>query len=262
MVPKSRWLRKQAPTQKVPIRLRRGAVTHVALICERPEVQKHLPQIFIGNHSCFTKKLLASIASTCPSSVQFWRRPTSWNTSSVMVQVIQAIAAALATFKDVQFVLCMDCAPVHLTAEVLQAAAARKFWILPVPAKTTWLLQPLDCSVFASYKAFLRKSYRTLKMQHPEGEIRAEQWLAMLIDVATVFLNGRSWAEAFQSVGMASDRCKLSRPLQRLMQGLPSACAASPVLRPRADEVRNLLPVGKPIHYWKLFPGQRLVLRL
>ena len=173
----------------------RGSVSHVAIIADRPEVQKRLPQVFIGNTHCFTLGLMAEVVGTTPEFVHLFRRKSSWNNIENMISVLELLAAALAHFPDLQPILALDTVRCHIAPRILSKAAELKLWIAPVPAGLTYLLQPLDVSCFAQYKAFLRSAYRIARMA--TGALSARQWIMLLFQVCTDFLNSTPWAPAF-----------------------------------------------------------------
>ena len=51
----------------------------------------------------------------------------------------------------------MDAAPFHLAEAVLDAIAAARTWFVCIPARLTWLLQPLDTHAFLRVKRGLRR---------------------------------------------------------------------------------------------------------
>jgi hypothetical protein len=173
----------------------RGSVSHVAIIADRPEVQKRLPQVFIGNTHRFTLGLMAEVVGTTPEFVHLFRRKSSWNNIENMISVLELLAAALAHFPDLQPILALDTVRCHIAPRILSKAAELKLWIAPVPAGLTYLLQPLDVSCFAQYKAFLRSAYRIARMA--TGALSARQWIMLLFQVCTDFLNSTPWAPAF-----------------------------------------------------------------
>ena len=75
-----------------------------------------------------------------------------------MLQVLTEIAIVLAEFPGFQCILVLDCAPIHLTSRVLRMASDLGIWLLPVPARCTFLLQPCDTHVFSPYKAFCEEA--------------------------------------------------------------------------------------------------------
>ena len=217
VVHKRYWSSEAAPSQKIQKEMHRGSVTHVAVIANKPEVQKKLPQVFLGNKHIFTHNLLSNYVEDRPENVSFWRGTTSWNTAAVMVNIIHMIGGALAEFPGFQPILMLDCAACHCTAEVAKAAALHKIWLCFIPAKLTHMLQPLDTRVFSAYKSYLRTEYRKVKSQSGSGIVTKEGWLRILTQVASDFLN-KDWQRAFQSVGATKSRSDVSSELVHLIQ--------------------------------------------
>ena len=56
-----------------------------------------------------------------------------------------------------QPVLVMDACRLHLHRSLAEACLREGVWLVIVPARLTWLLQPLDTHAFQPYKHFLRE---------------------------------------------------------------------------------------------------------
>lgn len=259
VVSKQWWPGEVRPQQKVPKKDLRSMVTHVGLCTHHTGLQGRLPQIFLGNHHCFTPELVDHITQVAPGKVKFWRRNSSWNSSRLMCDILLMIAIAVAEFPGMQPILVMDCASIHLTREVLRTASALGIWVLPVPARCTFLLQPCDTHVFSPYKAFLRNAYRDSKDEN--GIVSPERWAQSLVDVATHFLCGRPWASAFEETGLIGNRTRFTRDLASLAVLPVQAPAPMPTVR----VVREVLPRGRRILYNQLLSeplGRQIRLRL
>ena len=59
-----------------------------------------------------------------------------------------------------QVVLLLDTASAHICPKFLRAASRKGIVVQYIPAKLTWLLQPLDTHVFARFKQFLIQEFR------------------------------------------------------------------------------------------------------
>ena len=189
VVSKQWWPGAARPVQRMPKKDLRSMITHVGLCTHRSDLQAVLPQIFIGNHYCFTTDLVQHVGQVAPGRVKFWCRKSSWNNSELMCDILREIALALTGFPSIQPILVMDCAGIHLTARILQTASALGIWVLPVPAGFTFLLQPCDTHVFSPHKAFLKHAYRASKDR--TGTVTPEAWARNLINVATKLMCGR-----------------------------------------------------------------------
>ena len=236
----------------------RGAVTHVALICDRSDVQPKLPQVVICNSHRFTKSLLASVASVQPSSVHLFRRKSSWNNTSCMCEILELLAKALKDFPAFQPILLLDTCSCHVSDVVSAKAAALGIWLVPVPPGLTHLLQPLDVYTFSGYKQFLRSAYRKACLR--DGHVSPPSWLKLLFQACTQYLNSRQWSAAFSQVGLGPPCAAASQELQAIFpDGLPrqrDACLTS-------AELAKLLPKGKAfraIHWVRAPAGRKRIL--
>ncbi|CAE7292315.1 unnamed protein product [Symbiodinium sp. CCMP2592] len=208
------------PAGKVPCGPRkppRNTATLLAMISSEGTLQKCLPQILIGNERCFPRRLLLSAqTASAATTVQYWRRKSSWVNGPVMVQALEELAKALGPLRlsdSKQIVIVWDCCRVHLTEEVLTACKRLHFWLLFVPTHITSLLQPLDTCVFGPLKQRMRRRYA--EAMRGSGCISVAQWLQLLQEVTVTMLSERSWQKSFRSVGI-SGSAPLSADLQHL----------------------------------------------
>ena len=74
---------------------------------------------------------------------------------------MRLLAATLAPFSATrQLILLFDAVPLHLADEVFDELRLRSIWFLVIPARVTWLLQPLDTHAFATHKRYLNMSFQ------------------------------------------------------------------------------------------------------
>jgi len=237
----------------------RGSVSHVAIIADKPDVQKCLPQVFIGNRHRFTLGLMAEVVGSKPEFIHLFRRKSSWNNIENMISVLELLAAALGHFPDLQPILLLDTVRCHIAPNILRKAAELKLWIAPVPAGLTYLLQPLDVRCFAQHKSFLRSAYRAARIA--SGALSARQWMTLLFQVCTDFLNATPWAPAFCSVGIGAGEPRLGTELRILF---PDGCD-SPGACLTAGEFMRILPEGsglRPIEFARAVLCRRRLLHV
>ena len=222
------FVKKLLRTRKGVVKIRkkelRGSVSHVAIIADRPDVQRVLPQVFIGNKHRFTLGLMEAVTGDKPAFVHLFRRKSSWNNIENMSAILDHLAAALGDFPNLQPILVLDTVRCHISPSILQKAASLKIWLAPVPAGLTYLLQPLDVSCFAQYKDFLRSRYRVTRMA--AGSVSAHQWMRLLFQVCVEFLNSKSWVPAFRLVGIGAHVVHLSTELSILFPNGPQSAGA------------------------------------
>lgn len=241
----------------------RGAVTHVAFITHDTTVQPKLPQIIIGNTRRFTPDLLSVMADRKPNNVVLIRAKSAWNTTLHMMRIIGLLGAALQEFPQFQPVLVLDTASCHTTPRLVRCAGANNIWISFVPAKLTYLLQPLDTHVFASYKLRLRRLYREAKLDG-HGVVSVIKWLELLFDMCTKFLCSGKWRKAFERTGMLGTRPQnLSSELQAICADVVVTTGAASL--PSKEDLQLMMPRGTMVPYVDLWwkpagRGRRIVL--
>ena len=242
----------------------RGAITQICCICNDAAIQSMLPQVFVGNEHCFTRKLLQSMSTYCdqPGNVLLRRRKSSWNSCTLMMEYVVLLASCLLPFAQRQPILLMDVAQCHIGRDVLAKAAELKLWLIFVPSRVTWLLQPCDTHCFYAMKAFLRRAWSQARSAHEGGVVPREAWLKLLFDVSAVFLASRPWAPAFVALGIIGNRRALSSALREV---LPAEGCEAPTGQPRLASLKCIFPARHCISYPKLFraiPGARKFWRL
>jgi len=149
-----RGFRKRAATEKgIQKNEMRGSITYLTFSCDRGEVQSLLPQILLGNKRCFTPALLQAVREHMPPNVHVMRENSSWVSSAVMMRCLELLSHALQSVSaQLQIVVLLDTARAHLGLEVARRAAELHIWLIIISAGLTWLLQPLDVCIFASFK--------------------------------------------------------------------------------------------------------------
>ena len=123
----------------------RSCLTHVACLCDVPEIEAVLPHFFIGNESVLLLYVQRSVTPSLAKNVFLLRRKSAWVNGDVMLTIVKTIAMVLKPYKhQYQPILLWDALKSHLSSSVLRAAGARGIWAIVIPAKITWLLQPAD----------------------------------------------------------------------------------------------------------------------
>ena len=202
---------KRMPRVRVPLSRRRTYLTYVALVCDAPEAQRVLPQVIVGNFHTLPAAKMGALRAALPCNVTLIRQRSAWNDNVLCSSIIRMIAAALAPFAGVyQPIIFLDAARCHLKWNVFAACARVGIWPIVVPAKMTWLLQPLDTHVFASFKRHLQAAVlRARCAAAVEGDV-LEQLLAALCEAVDAVLSNGSWAHAFASNGFGVGQAGLS----------------------------------------------------
>ena len=125
-------------------------------------------------------------------------------------------------------VLVLDCAPQHLADNVVNHARRLRIVLLYVPARLTWLLQPLDTHVFACLKRRLHALQLEARCESVDGVLLGTHWLELLCRAAQEVLSGCDWAMR-------------GRALEYLSASLPL-----PLQAPTHAEILNLIGGRRP----------------
>ena len=176
----------------------RGAMTHVAVIRDHSEIQLELPQVFTSNKIFISLKAYKQVDQASPRNLFIVRQDSGWNNNDIMSKIIRLLGKALAPRRgQVAPIIFMDTARCHGHARVLRAC--RDTGIVPIfiPAKATWLLQPLDTHAFALYKAALRRAYNDAHIDSGNHVLDTVSWIWILVKVTQQVLQGRTWKRSF-----------------------------------------------------------------
>jgi len=257
-----KWLR-DGGGQHVPKWKQRRYMSHVGVVCDRPDVQAVLPQIVIGSGATLLLRDIFALRRGRPRNVRLIRRTTAWNTSKLMACLIRQIAAVLAVDglapATTQVMLIVDAARIHYTPEVLRACRAARFWLIVVPAQMTFLLQPLDTHAFALYKTHLQRAYQRARIGSLSinGDISIAEFLPCIDHAIQSALEARPWAAAFDSDGFGDRQRSLGGRVKRRLQ--LSADPEVPSTRPTDAQLLSCFPRRTRPDFallWSLFDEQ------
>lgn len=137
---------------------------------------------------------------------------------------------------------------------VLTAFGAYRLLVCFVPAKMTWALQPCDTEAFAIYKRGLGMKLEREALDSDTGRIG---WLALvkaIRDVVKDEINTRSWAKAFDDVGLRGNQLTLSprfRNKLELAEAYVPHCNGFPSL----EMLQDIMPSKAVVPIRSLFAG-------
>lgn len=246
VVPRRHW----GPYGRRPVvrsKKTRGAVTYVSLNCDSPSLQPKLPQFILGNERRLTRHMLAVAEDERPPNVRVWRDKSSWNNHTVMCRILRALASVLRTQAPYfQPVLVLDVAACHLHASVMQTASNLGIWLHFVPAKLTFLLQPLDTHCFTTFKFQLRRMFSEARSRSQNGDVTPVEWLRILMALPKQVLAAHVWRPAFEQNGLGG-----ARPCRDAVQSLTDSVCQDELLScfPTVDELQAVWPKARKLEY-------------
>ena len=192
----------------------RGCLTHVAIVCDRPEMQPLLPQVVIGNHAVLPLYIQKEIEPHLHKHVFLVRRKSAWVDATYMITIMELLGKVLKPFLNkFQPILLMDALPAHIAPTVFCAAAKSGIWVVIVPAKLTWLLQPADTHLFYKYKMYLRKRYLKSMARCEEGALQLRAVLKAINDAVRYVCQAHEWGKAFDGNGFGQRQRHVRRAI-------------------------------------------------
>ena len=230
---------------------RRGAITYLACICSDEELQSSMPQFFIGNKHRFTVALLKVLRHTTPANTHVWREDSGWMDQAKMARALKVLAESLKpVLKHRQVILILDHASAHVSAKLVNLACRLGLWVVYVPAKLTWLLQPLDTHCFANFKQSLKQKHTKLRLTTEHGDVSSKQWMDLLFEAMLEDVRGKAWRHAFESTGYIDCQRWINQGVrEHTFQG---AFGPLPASMPSAKDVQYMSPKHKRMPYLQL----------
>ena len=235
---------------RISLREARGHMTYVAAIADDPEVHRRLPQILLPHTERMTRADRQRLSAVAAPIVHM-QGTKGWVTAEVFCDILTRLRRACREVHPGRpVVLVMDCAPQHLSRQVLVHIARLGLFVALVPASMTWLLQPLDTHVFQHLKAAISSAQTTCRGESPGGVMPPGRW----IDIAAAAIRqhvvdtdsaGRMKANGLRGPGDTL-RPRIS---EALGSALPLALAP-----PSAEEFAELLGRAAP-HMLELLLG-------
>ena len=227
--------------QRVSQAQKRTYLSHVAFICDDPTLQHLLPQVLIGNEHTLKAGALADLRAACPPNMRILRRKSAWVDAPLMATLIRWLSAALAPYVGVlQPLLYLDACRAHTHRVVFNACRTARVWPVVIPARLTWLLQPLDTHVFLIYKIALQKACQEARVRSAEGDLDIGGLVACVRDTTVSVLEGRSWAHAFDADGFGPTQAGVRASVLTHINA--TAPLAVPSARPTAEQLRPCFP--------------------
>ena len=157
------------------------------------------------------------------------------------------IQALLPQFVLLNIIL-LDVAPCHIDASVISAANRLNLWLIYVPARLTFMLQPLDVSCLQAYKSVLHQLF--MERQDNDGTLRTKEWFNVLSSLNKLFWRGRNWKTAFHNVGLLGQAKSISDELRQLGG---TRLTDSPTALPSETQLQEIWPRRKTIPFKSLF---------
>ena len=240
--------RRKQVTQNAPTSQTRSVLSLVALLCNDSSLQPRLPQYILGNEHVLQASVLGELrrdVSLSPN-VHILRRKSAWVNDTELAAIARHWGRVLQEHcPDKQPILLLDACSAHLGPRFLASCVRWKIWVMYVPARLTWLLQPADTHCFALLKANLRQLFHNAVLTAADGKVTVKDILKHLDEAIRKIFQGRSWSEAFEGNGWS---CGQAQVRQRILDVLEW---------PAIPQVANGLPSLQD--FQTIFPRNRWI---
>ena len=193
--------------------------TFVMMVCDDDAIQRLLPQLIIVGDALVSWAEFSAIQAWLPHNFYLKRRCTGWNSAALFIELVSVLKAILEPFKDtIKFIFMFDAVPLHLEASVLASLSVPDLlWFILIPAKTTWLLQPLDVGVFNILKRQLRRRYANSSLTETTGK-EVIRMVRLLVEVASELVVHRSSKKVFRKTGFWQTQQMCSRYILKQLE--------------------------------------------
>jgi len=209
--PRTTRPRPETYTEKVTLTVRRGNITYCAFVASESFLQPLLPQILICNRQRFTRQVLRHAWREQPGFVQTWAAESGWVNHTLMKQMITVLHNCIREhIAEHQIILVVDAARCPIHRDIVNHACKHDMWMLYVPAKMTWLLQPLDAYVFAGFKADLKQQFADPQYATDTTTMLSSAWLRRLWQSIHSKIQSLDWKNAFAKVGLLDQQRSMS----------------------------------------------------
>ena len=234
--------------------MKRTNLTHVAFICDCPEIQPRLPQIIIGNAKIFRVADVIALNAEAPDNVLFVRQKSAWNNAALFRKILKVFIDFLGSplASTLYIIMLFDACRMHLNEETLAYMKTLCIHLCLIPARMTWLLQPLDTHGFQLYKNLLRSLYADARCDSPTGSLSIVEFSRLLFRVIRQCLQGRQWAPAFDADGFGAAQQNISKYVMAELS--LKAPPKLPVHKPTAKQLQIVWPHRMPVPYHHVIP--------
>lgn len=135
----------------------------VTTCCIINALGKTVPPVMVFPRTHFKTHMIQG----APAGTLGLANPSGWMTSELFVDVIQHFIKRTSSSVDRPTLLIMDNHETHLSIDCINLAKEHGITLLTLPPHCSNRLQPLDVSVYASFKAFYNAAIDSWMLRHP-----------------------------------------------------------------------------------------------
>ena len=236
----------------------RGALSLIALLCDDSSVQPRLPQYVIGNEHVLQASLVADLQNDgrLLPNVRLLRRKSAWVNDAALAAIARHWGQVLVEVSaDRQPILLLDACSAHLGPKFLAMCGRWNIWVVCVPARLTWLMQPADTHCFALLKALLRKRFHEALIAGTDGKVTVKDILLHMNESIRRILQGRRWTPAFEGNGWDAGQQRVRQKILHMLEW--DETPAVPSSLPSLQEFEAIFPRNRKIPIARLLVCHR-----
>ena len=193
------------------------SISYVAMVANDPLISAMLPQVLVSSRRAVNRALEQEADIMLGVRTHLWIRDSAWLTQEIFLEVLELLLDALEDYQDLfGFILLVDACRVHLSVDVANKLLFAGIRIVVVPAKLTWLLQPLDTHVFANFKNSLKKKLQAAAINSHDGQVQHVQWIASLAE-GIKEVTQLDCSHAFNRNGLLGDQTNMKAVEQNVL---------------------------------------------
>ena len=253
----------ERPRERVP--RHHGKVTLMSAMCDSPGLQPLLPQVVLAKYTqnAVPPRRLRDQYAQSGFPFEFWVGTSGATTPAIVRSWATRLRSVVHGYNDDAWIcLVMDCSTSHLALGTIRHLRRLGILVILVPAKLTWLLQPLDVAAFGEMKKTMRTMEARHRLRTANGAVGQYEWMTLAVEAVRASVVNRCWSAEFGKLGYGFTLDVVSRTIRQyvdveaVVPQLPSrADFADLIGRPVTTPTTNALYdsiVGGALATWRL----------
>jgi len=192
----------------------------MGVVCDSPDLQVYLPQVFLPKYTqnANPPRWALNLFGQQGFPLQFWHGSNGSSTPTIMRQWMNAVRSCVHSYNpEIWIVMILDCHSSHLDMETVRHMNTLGIVPIFIPARLTWLLQPLDVYVYAHLKRVMRQLLANASYANPVVDGAAGQWIGPACSATKLVLSRTDWSEQFARLGAGITFGDMSSAVQKYL---------------------------------------------
>ena len=226
--------------ERISLAERRQRATLIAAVAGSPSglPAEPPPQVLLVRRDRAGHFVPLPLPADTPSWIHVWQEDSAWVTTDLWLRWLRLLEVwRAAPAPRAVLVVVVDAFRAHHTPEALMLMERLGMELIVLPAKLTWLLQPLDTHGFALLKSLQHSSLLAARGAR-DGQLDSTAWWHAMLHAVRGALLGRNWWDVFRSNGLASE----ARDLREKLRDLGLAAVVENVGALAVEDLQGCLP--------------------